>query len=64
MASNKQFLLSIKEASEYFNIGLNKLYRIAKEDLCGECFFTIQNSSRLMIKRERFEEFLNNTSSI
>ncbi|MGN1306016.1 MAG: excisionase [Oscillospiraceae bacterium] len=64
MASNKQFLLSIKEASEYFNIGLNKLYRIAKEDLYGECFFTIQNSSRLMIKRERFEEFLNNTSSI
>lgn len=64
MASNKPFLLSIKEASEYFNIGLNKLYRVAKEDLDGECFFTIQNSSRLMIKRERFEEFLNSTSSI
>ncbi len=63
MSSNK-FLLSIKEASEYFNIGINKLYRIAKEDLNGQCFFTIQKSSRLMIKRERFEEFLNNTSSI
>lgn len=46
MSSNK-FLLSIKEASEYFNIGINKLYRIAKEDLNGQCFFTIQKSSRL-----------------
>lgn len=63
MSSNK-FLLSIKEASEYFNIGINKLYRIAKEYLNGQYFFTIQKSSRLMIKRERFEEFLNNTSSI
>lgn len=64
MTQSKPFLLSVKEASEYFNIGLNKLYRIAKEDLCGEWFFTIQNSSRLMIKREHFEEILNKTSSI
>lgn len=27
MTQSKPFLLSVKEASEYFNIGLNKLYR-------------------------------------
>lgn len=54
MTLNAKFLLSVREASEYFNIGINKMYRIAKEDLYGENYFTIQNSSRLMIKRERF----------
>lgn len=64
MTLNAKFLLSVREASEYFNIGINKMYRIAKEDLYGDNFFTIQNSSRLMIKRERFEEFLNKSFSI
>ncbi|MCI7349124.1 MAG: DNA-binding protein [Ruminococcus sp.] len=64
MTLNAKFLLSVREASEYFNIGINKMYRIAKEDLYGDNYFTIQNSSRLMIKRERFEEFLNKSFSI
>lgn len=64
MTLNAKFLLSVREASEYFNIGINKMYRIAKEDLYGNNYFTIQNSSRLMIKRERFEEFLNKSFSI
>lgn len=64
MTLNAKFLLSVREASEYFNIGINKMYRIAKEDLYGNNYFTIQNSSRLMIKRERFEEYLNNSFSI
>lgn len=64
MTLNAKFLLSVREASEYFNIGINKMYRIAKEDLYGDNYFTIQNSSRLMIRRERFEEFLNKSFSI
>ncbi|MBP0965364.1 MAG: helix-turn-helix domain-containing protein [Oscillospiraceae bacterium] len=64
MTLSQKYLLTIKEASEYFNIGINKMYRIAREDIDGEGFFTIQNSSRLMIKRERFEEYLNKSFSI
>ena len=41
MTLNAKFLLSVREASEYFNIGINKMYRIAKEDLYGNNYFTI-----------------------
>lgn len=64
MTLSQKYLLTIKEASEYFNIGINKMYRIAREDIDGEGCFTIQNSSRLMIKRERFEDYLNKSFSI
>lgn len=61
---SEQFLLTIKEASLYFNIGENKLYRIATEYTDSEYKFVIQNGSRTMINRKKFEDFLNNTSSI
>ena len=61
---SEQFLLTIKEASLYFNIGENKLYKIASEYMDSEYKFIIQNGSRTMINRKKFENFLNNTSSI
>ncbi len=61
---SEQFLLTIKEASIYFNIGENKLYKIAADYLESDYKFVIQNGSRTMINRKKFEEFLNNTSSI
>ncbi len=61
---SEKFLLTIKEASIYFNIGENKLYRIATEYMDSEYKFVIQNGSRTMINRKKFEDFLNNTSSI
>ena len=61
---SEQFLLTIKEASMYFNIGENKLYRIASEYLDSDYRFVIQNGSRTMINRKKFEDFLNHTTSI
>ena len=61
---SEKFLLTIKEASIYFNIGENKLYRITTEYMDSEYRFVIQNGSRTMINRQKFEDFLNNTSSI
>ncbi len=61
---SEQFLLTIKEASLYFNIGENKLYKIAADYQDSEYKFIIQNGSRTMINRKKFEDFLNNTSSI
>lgn len=61
---SQKFLLTVKEASMYFNIGENKLYRIATEYMDSEYKFVIQNGSRTMINRKKFEDFLNNTSSI
>lgn len=60
----EKYLLTVKEASIYFNIGENKLYRITNEYLDSEYKFVIQNGSRIMINRKRFEEFLNNSTSI
>lgn len=60
----EKFLLTIKEAAQYFNIGENKLYRIVNEHCGSECRFVVQNGSRTMINRRKFEEFLNNSSSI
>ena len=60
----KKFLLTVKEASLYFNIGENKMHRIVKDYLDSDYKFVVQNGGRNMIKRQMFEEFLNQTTSI
>lgn len=64
MQASERFLLTIKEAADYFNIGEKKLYHLTKEDLETNQNFAVQNGVKLMIKRKRFEEILNNTTSI
>lgn len=56
-----KYVLSIKEASEYFGIGEKKLRRIL-----GENFDTLalQNGSKLMVKRKAFEKFIDRSSCI
>lgn len=61
---NERFLLTIKEASSYFNIGENKMHRIANEYKESDYNFVIHNGSRMMIKRKKFEEFLCENNSI
>ena len=60
----ERFLLTVKEASDYFNIGENKMYRIVNEYIDSEYKFVVQNGNRVMINRKKFEDFLNKTSSI
>lgn len=50
-----KYMLTIKEAAFYFNIGTKKLRRIA-EDNVGNFAFVIGN--RFMINRVRFENYL------
>mgnify|MGYP003291501301 CR=1 FL=1 len=61
---NKRFLLTIKEASSYFNIGENKMHRIANEYKESDHNFVLLNGSRMMIKRKKFEWFLCKNTSI
>lgn len=51
----KKYNLTIAEASEYFNIGRDKLYELAKEDGCK---FVIHNGRNILIKRILFEKYL------
>ena len=57
-----KFCLTIDEASEYFNIGEKKLRQIASENL--DSGFVIQNGVKVLIKRKRFETFLEELSAI
>lgn len=50
----EKYLLTIKEASDYFNIGENKMYRIANEYVDSNYKFVVQNGSRMMINRAEF----------
>ena len=61
---SEKYLQTIKEASEYFNIGENKMYRIVNDFLESDYKFIVQNGSRTMINRKKFESFLDETTSI
>ena len=61
MTTGEKYLLTIKEAGEYFNIGVKKMRRLAEENLG---VFSIYSGNRYLINRTKFEEFLRNTSTI
>lgn len=58
---NEKYLLTVKEAAEYFNIGTKKMRRLA-EDNIGR--FAVYSGNRYLIIRPKFEQFLNNSSTV
>ncbi len=60
----EKFMLTVKEASEYFNIGENKMYRIVNEEVDPNYSFIIQNGARTMIIKHKFENYLDNLETI
>jgi len=52
---SEKYTLTLKEASEYFNIGLKKMRRIAEEHTDS---FAIYSGNRYLIIRTKFEEYL------
>ena len=61
-----KFLLTVKEASELFEIGEKKIrwfYGRHLEDSCQYDFF-LTNGRKILIKRKKFEEHLENSDSI
>ena len=57
----EKYMLTIKEASAYFNIGIKKMRRLAEDHVGG---FAVYSGNRYLIIRCRFEEFLNETTTI
>ena len=53
-------LLTVTEAAEYYHIGENKLRMIIEEHIDGE--FVLMNGNRYLLKRMRFENFLDESS--
>ena len=58
----EKYALSVPEAAAYFGIGEKKLHCMI-EDYSHLGLF-IQNGAKYMIKRQKFEVFLNDTSVI
>ncbi len=59
---SERYALSVKDASEYFGIGENKLRRIINDN--KEADFVLWNGSKALIKRKVFEGYLNKENAI
>ncbi len=57
-----KYCLTIEEASEYFGIGEKKIRQIVTENV--DAGFVIQNGVKYLIKRKRFEDFLEEMTAI
>lgn len=53
--------LTIREAAEYSNIGINKIDSMLRQPLCP---FVLYIGTRRLVKRKAFEEFLCNKVAI
>lgn len=52
---DRKMLLSIREAAEYSNIGINKIDELLKQP---NCLFVLYVGTRKLVKRRAFEEFI------
>jgi len=51
----RKLTLTIREAAEYSNIGINKIDALLKEPNCP---FVLYVGTRKLVKRAKFEEFI------
>lgn len=58
----QKYMLTIREAAAYYHIGENKLRMIADEH--PEADFIIMNGNRILLKRQKFEEFLDHATVV
>ena len=58
--SDKAYL-TLEEAAEYFNIGINKLREMTNEKNCP---YVIWNGSKRLIKRKKLEAYLDGVFTI
>lgn len=58
----EKYMLTLREAAEYFHIGEKKMRQIVDENV--DANFLLTSGNRVMIKRNLFEEYLNAASVI
>lgn len=56
-----KYMLTIREAAEYFNIGTKRLRRLAEDNPGG---IAVYCGNKYLINRPLFEDFLKNTSTV
>ena len=58
---DRKMLLSISEAAEYSNIGINKIDEMLKQPNCP---FVLYVGTKKLVKRKAFEEFIESRVAI
>ncbi len=58
----KKFTLTVNEAAQYFNLGEKKIRKLAED--YNDYGFVLQNGNKTLIKRNKFEEFINKTNAV
>ena len=58
----QKYTLTITEASEYFNIGEKKIRQIIQANDTAD--FILNNGVKVLIKRIKFEQFIDSVSSL
>ena len=58
----EKYMLTLREAAEYFHIGEKKMRQIVDDKL--DANFLLESGNRIMIKRKLFEEYLDNATVI
>ena len=53
--------LTVEEAAEYSNIGINKINELAKKPLCP---FVLYVGKKKLIKRKEFEKFISESIEV
>ena len=58
----EKYMLTLREAAEYFPIGEKKMRQIVDENM--DANFILTSGNRVMVKRKLFEEYLNKATVI
>ena len=53
----EKYMLTLREAAEYFHIGEKKMRQIVDENM--DANFILTSGNRVTVKRKLFEEYLN-----
>ncbi len=61
MPIGEKYMLSIKEAADYFNIGIKKMRRLAEDNLGN---FSVLSGNRYLVNRVKFEAYLSENKTI
>ena len=60
----EKYMLTVDEAVQYFGIGEKKIRMLISENTDTDYCFTVQVGNKALINRHKFEEFLNQTTSL
>lgn len=59
--ASEKYMLTIREAAEYFSIGVKKMRHLAEDNL-GR--FAVYSGNRYLIIRTKFEKFIEDSSAV